>query len=380
MKNKIKFVSIILFLSVFMMIVSYGQQKAEWKGKIEYEDGVKVIKNPKEPLYGEIKFELEEDLGIGREDDDNYMLYKVRDIQVDEDGNIYVLELGNFRIQKFDPHRNYLLTIGRQGQGPGEFELPIRIQLNNKSRSLYVEDGTRIKIFDWDGNFLNNITLKNRPRDFLVDVNGNVWGKLAISTESGRIYAFGKVNDQGEIEKEISRFPYEWSMSKSGESVVVITTGDEHDVFIADIAGQNFIYGYSKEYELYVTDNEGSLLYKINKDEPYRDFSAKEKRKARGGRFPIKLPPHKAFFYSIFIDSEGRIYTQRNKGRRYGTEAKELDIFSKDGYYLYKTTLPHAPFVIKNGYLYTHIVNEDTGEELVKRFKIKNWDRIKKGI
>ena len=46
MRNEIKIVSIVFFLSVFIMIVSYGKQKAEWKGSIEEVNGVIVIKNP----------------------------------------------------------------------------------------------------------------------------------------------------------------------------------------------------------------------------------------------------------------------------------------------------------------------------------------------
>jgi len=80
---KSKAASIILFLSASIMLVSCEKQKAEWKGSIEYEDGVKVIKNPEAPLYGKIKLELEEDLSIGKEDDENYMFYRVRDIALD---------------------------------------------------------------------------------------------------------------------------------------------------------------------------------------------------------------------------------------------------------------------------------------------------------
>jgi hypothetical protein len=53
-----------------------------------------------------------------------------------------------------------------------------------------------------------------------------------------------------------------------------------------------------------------------------------------------------------------------------------VDIFSKDGYYLYKTILPKQTRVIKIGYLYTLEVEDD---KLVKLFKIKNWDKIKEG-
>ncbi len=62
------------------------------------------------------------------------------------------------------------------------------------------------------------------------------------------------------------------------------------------------------------------------------------------------------------------------------TLEKEFDVFSKDGYYLYKTVCKHTPFLIKDGYYYTRIQNEESGEVFVKRFIIKNWNLIKEGI
>ena len=80
MKIKIKLISIVLFLSVIIMLVSCGRQKSEWKGTIEEENGVTVVKNPKEPMYGEDIFSLEEDLSIGEaEGKKEYMFsYKKR--------------------------------------------------------------------------------------------------------------------------------------------------------------------------------------------------------------------------------------------------------------------------------------------------------------
>lgn len=40
MKRKIKVLPIVLFLSVFMMPVSCGKQKVEWKGTIEEGNGI----------------------------------------------------------------------------------------------------------------------------------------------------------------------------------------------------------------------------------------------------------------------------------------------------------------------------------------------------
>jgi hypothetical protein len=117
MKTKTILISMLFSLSLIILSTSYGQKKLEWKGKVKIEEGVKVIINPKEPLFGEIEFELEEDLNIGCEDDENYFFYKIRDIQVDKDENIYVLDSGNHRLQIFDNKGIYLRTIGKKGQG-----------------------------------------------------------------------------------------------------------------------------------------------------------------------------------------------------------------------------------------------------------------------
>jgi len=114
-KTTSKIVSIVLFLTVFVLIISSGNQKPEWKGKIETEDGVKVIKNPSESLFGEIEFEIEVDLVLGSEKDENYMFYRVWDIAVNDRGDIYVLDSRKYRIQKYDKDGRYLQTIGRQG-------------------------------------------------------------------------------------------------------------------------------------------------------------------------------------------------------------------------------------------------------------------------
>lgn len=65
MMPRTKITSIILLFSAFTMLVSCGEQKDVWKGSLEEVDGVTVVKNPKEPMYGEDVFSLEEDLSIG---------------------------------------------------------------------------------------------------------------------------------------------------------------------------------------------------------------------------------------------------------------------------------------------------------------------------
>lgn len=78
-----------------------------------------------------------------------------------------------------------------------------------------------------------------------------------------------------------------------------------------------------------------------------------------------------------------RIYVQRNQIKDKGANDKrdkEIDVFSKDGYFLFKTTLPANTCVIRDGYIYQHALDEEEGGEYVKRYRIRNWDLLKRGI
>ena len=383
MKNKTKVFSIVLSISALVMLASCRVQKAEWKGTIEEENGVTVIKNPMEPLYGELVFDLEEDLSIGREDDDNYMFFRIGDIEVDGDGNIYVFEFGNKRVQKFNRDGKYICTIGAEGQGPGEYQWPISLLIDDKGGVMGVIDRRKLIVFDKDGNYLDkDISLESFFYPLIFDSSGTLWG---IDNEwegddevtANHFRALVKLNNKGQIAEKFARFPYEFYIERMANGAVFSTsTGEEYDLSISSLGEQNIVYGYSNEYELNIIDLEGNLHTKIKKDEPYQKFTAEERGRYKRG----KIPEYKPFFYSLFTDSEDRIYAQRNKARRTESVEREFDIFSKGGYYLYSTVCPLTPFVIKDGFFYTRVENENTGEVFVKRYKIKNWEKIKIGI
>ena len=132
-----------IFLSCIAMVSAlchlYAQtRKPAWKGKVVVEDGVKVVKNPSQSLYGEFEFELEEDLTIGGDPNkEEYYFPKGARLSVDDDGNFYVCDGGNRRIQMYDKEGVFVRTIGRQGQGPGEYMYPFQVM--SKSCSGPVE-------------------------------------------------------------------------------------------------------------------------------------------------------------------------------------------------------------------------------------------------
>lgn len=397
MKNKAKVLSIVLFLSAFLMVVLFGGQKAEWKGKIEVENGVKVIKNPRDPLYGEIEFELEEDLSIGREGDENYMFTLVVDIGVDMEGNIYVLDFRECRIKKYDKNGNYLQTIGRKGQGPGEFEQPSRILLNTEGK-MYIKELRKIHIFDKKGEFERSIILKKTLASFGITKEGNILGRSYSSSRKGRTLDIVLIDSEGKKLKTIASFPDPRAFVKKGNIRIPGSTRYDPKLYFYPLSEKFGVYGYSSEYRLFIINSSGEISHIIEKEEPRQTVTQKEKDKIikehmkRRRRLPLKLsegdirklsnfPKYKAFYTRLLTDDKGRIYVLKMKSKLNEDKDDIFDLFSQEGFYLYSVKIHDVfPQIVKNGFLYTLKNDPDSGLHKIIRYRIKNWERIKEGI
>jgi hypothetical protein len=385
-KNKNKFFLIVLSISALMILVSCQRQKSEWKGTIEEEDGVKVIKNPGEPLYGEIKFELEEDLSIGNEEDENYFFYKVWHMAVDKQGDIYVVDDGNTRIQVFDKQGQYLRTIGRRGQGPGEFRSPGGVFINDLNGEIYVPDLRSIKVFASNGDYLRTISLKSFMLSYCINSRGIILCTTSKRQEKEYVVTLSFINSTGEPETTIATYPDQYKKIIEGK-VGVFSHGYEYRLFTNAIGPQTFVYGYSSNYELNIIDSTGKLLFKIQKESSPLPISKKEKDAVREEYrdSPIKnvnnipFPKHKPHYEYILSDGDW-IFVMQYKSPQDQRKVWPVDIFDKQGYYLYKSTFPVWPKLIKNGFVYLIDSSDESGNIRVKRYTIKNWEQIKEKI
>jgi hypothetical protein len=126
-----------LFLLSLLLISSlpFGRaaQKPQWKGSISKEGDVVVVKNPKEPIHKGNILAFKEELSIGgAEAKPEQSFSEIGQILLDEEENIYVLDPKDANIKIFDKAVKYLRTIGRKGQGPGEFVSPSSLDIDSK--------------------------------------------------------------------------------------------------------------------------------------------------------------------------------------------------------------------------------------------------------
>lgn len=77
-------------------------------------------------------------------------------VAVDDEGNVYVTDVGAHRVMKTSPAGERIRTWGGHGLGAGEFVKPRGIAVDDRGRVFVIDHGNhRGQIFDRDGRFLN---------------------------------------------------------------------------------------------------------------------------------------------------------------------------------------------------------------------------------
>ena len=93
--------------------------------------------------------------------DPHKAFYFPRDMAIAPNGDFYVLDTGNNQVQVFDSTRTYLRTLGKKGNGPGEFQMPQAILLLPGNRLLVSQPfQKRVQILSREGQYLNGFTTK----------------------------------------------------------------------------------------------------------------------------------------------------------------------------------------------------------------------------
>ena len=89
---------------------------------VETIDGIRVIHNEKAKALEGITLSLVRVMGGLDVEDENLAFGSPYDVDMDSTGNIYVLDYRNSRIQMFNGKGEFIRSIGRPGQGPGDFQ------------------------------------------------------------------------------------------------------------------------------------------------------------------------------------------------------------------------------------------------------------------
>ena len=158
-------------------------------------------------------------------------------VALDADGNVYVADSGNRRIQKFTSDGTFITKWGGRGAGDGEFYDPVGVAVGADG-NVYVADtyNHRIQKFTSSGRFITKWGSKGsgdgqfgEPQGVAVDADGNVY---VADRHNCRVQKFTGTG----------KFITKWGSKGGGDGQFGFPTGVAVDadgnVYVADAAAQ----------------------------------------------------------------------------------------------------------------------------------------------
>lgn len=300
---------------------------------------------------------------------------------ITENGEILYSDKDQKRVHLFDQNGKYMTGFGRQGRGPGEFEVPSAIKTDAEG-FIYIVDNrnarisvwspdykyfTDIKVMPgWNSHFKKNaqvLYLFNKP--FRRMPNGNDTIIISKINRDDRyleqlfLYEIVELFDE---ERPFSTFS-NWDITNDE---VIIASGliDQYQLRRISVNGQiESVFGVNREPINYT---EKEMEFRV---ETANNISPEAARIIAQGR------RYKHIYSNIEICSQNWLWVHRNK--EFGAR-DELDIYSLDGEYKTMVTIPPSDNELKMLGIYGEKVlfhvTTPTGEERLHVYRIEYFD------
>lgn len=143
-------------------------------------DAIRIIDRKSGDLIG----------SIGGQGEDESAFRFPTHMTVDHDGNLYVTDFLNFRVQQFDPDGNFVRIIGEPGDFPGAMPRPKGIDID-RAGHLYVVDSAFeiVQVFDSDS---GNVLL---PFGKFGNLSGGTWLPAGVHIDYDNLGYFSQYVD-----------------------------------------------------------------------------------------------------------------------------------------------------------------------------------------
>jgi DNA-binding beta-propeller fold protein YncE len=172
-------------------------------------------------------------LDVGKREPEPLELFGPRALALDAESNVWVTDTGNKRILKFDSDGNFLAQYGGAGSGPGQFEEPVGIAITTSGEVLIADTwNRRIQRFSPDFQYLGEIPVES-------------WGSQGVSDKpylavlgDGRILATDPANRAvlmfDSSGQQVAKWQPPVSAPEGSRLVGVAVSATGADIFVSD--------------------------------------------------------------------------------------------------------------------------------------------------
>jgi len=341
--------------------------------KIETIEGVRTVLNPVFPKDGVLRFALQDDLTIGGEGGGaESVLNRPQFLDVDAQGNIYVLDWGDVEFKVFAPDGRLLRKFGKKGQGPGEFDIPAFFVLGADGR-IFLLSGRQYQliILDGSGKYLSSFRLEGFCDSLGVDKHDRIYYSQMIFPQEGggeeytlvqNRMALFKADELGKEKVRLGEYLDVTMLRKMQAQMVTSLTSRESYTTAWLVGPDDRVYiGYNKDYRLDVYDADWKLLFRFG-----REFTPiRHPRYKPDGADPEFYPAFSD--WRKFFDGEGNLWLEQYVEE--GIKDHVFDVFSPEGTYLKQVRVPETLFLVRGDKAYSIIRQEDEFL-VVKRFRL----------
>ncbi len=398
-------------LPALLVLVSCAKpQNSTHEFRVFQEDGLTIAETAGGPKYQEGLFSYEKVIEIRSDTtDQEAILYRPLGCTIDDDGIIYVADSSNHRIAVFNLDGQYLRSIGREGDGPGEFRYPMSVSLINGKLQIPSADRQRTTIYNTDGTLEEVVTYSHaRSGSFvasaIIDPDGTRVIQRIIEARTDRFYgmSFGycTMTPDGDT-LAIIETPIVINREFIDRRAVNIRFDPDPQAFYAPGRGIFLSTGLPPEIDCYRLDGTHQRRIRLLlDDEPVTQADRERVRSYYNQQieqadtrvrsdFTENVPVEflerqrdnaryaevKAHWVNTTVDDHGYFWLKRPEptgASTYETHAHEYYVLDPEGEFLGTTVTPEVDFAnIEKGYLLASVSDPETGEMVPTIYRIR---------